>query len=115
MWFASDEGSTDVLEAQSKKSFGDAIEKHMAVGAGNLVSSMMMGSVAALVFDVGLGENVGDGLWVKPNQSVAREGSFPVGGEDAAIGCWLWSLLDLMDVLQTFWVAKDVVGGLIVK
>ena len=46
---------------------------------------------------------------------MAREGSLPVGGEDAAVGCWLQSFLDLMDVLQTFWVAKDVVGGLIVN
>ena len=69
----------------------------------------------ALVFHVCLGENVGDGLWVEPNQSAAREGSLPVGGEDASIGGQLWSLLDLMDVLEVVRVAKDVVAGLIVQ
>ena len=100
VWFVTlDEGSTVVLEAQSKKSFGDALEKHMAFGAGNLASSTMTGNGVALVFDVGVGENVSDGLGMEPNQSVAREGSFPVGGEDAAVGCQLQGLLDLMNVL----------------
>ena len=74
-----------------------------------------MGNVVALVFHVCLGENVGDGLWVEPNQSVAREGSLPVGGENAAVGGQLQSFFDLVNVLQTLCVAKDVIGGLVVK
>ena len=51
---ALDEGSPVVFEVQSKNSFGGASEKHMAVGAGDLVGSTVTGNVVAHVFDVGL-------------------------------------------------------------
>ena len=86
VWLALNEGSPVVLEVQSEKSFGGASEKHTAVGASDLAGSTVTRNVAALVFDVGLRKNVSDGFWMEPNQSVAREGSLPVGGECAAVG-----------------------------
>ena len=44
---------------------------------------------------------------MEPNQTMSRKGSLPVGGEDATVGGQLWSLLDLMDVVQTVVVTKE--------
>ena len=52
-------------------------------------------------------QDVGDGFGMEPNQSASREGSFPVGGEDAAVGCELQSFLDSMNVDQAVGVAED--------
>ena len=49
------------------------------------------------------------------NQSVAREGPFHVGGQDATVGAEFQRSIDTMCVNQIFIIAKCVGSGLVVQ